>query len=363
MNHSTRPMFRNCKLAAALSLLACSNPAWSQAAGSGSDSEAKPPKLVVELEAITKSVEDLRGKASDSVATGGGNLEGAILSSYAISAAANLMKDQAAFKAPGDYLIAGSEEAIGTEAYVLFQLEYDRLLKRAKEVGARGGGGKVWNNEKSFTGFAAGTTALLGLFSSLLRSETEVSELSGGLADDRLLAQALARAIGSKAVVLVPATSRSIGKDDSTIVELASLIDQRNSLARMLNVAKPNPAVKAVVDAIDTFTTALYTPDNAGKIKLLSVISARRLAEAIEGRTLVRVNIEKSNGTLLKRKSLWVALGQPSVLASGGLIATYVVDDGSGVGTATGAVVCATNIKTLRSIHKLDATGTKCMTN
>jgi hypothetical protein len=285
----------------------------------------------------------LRSKESDTVAAGGGKLEGAILSAYAIQAAAVTIKNDA--KISEKILVAGYEDVIGADVYAVYQLEYEQLCTQL-------GGCKTVTKPSQNPNFESlsipAIGAILPALSSLLRSETEVSSLDGGLSDHRLLAFAVARAYGKDAIVLVPPTLTSINPNDATIKELEDLKNKRNAVAAGLLKKK------AAVDAADAFFSALYTADKDGNIKLLDVIKARRFDEAMKGRKLLRVKIENSSGTLLKRKNLWVALGAPAIAASGGLIATYALDEGNGTSVKQGMVLCQAGVKNLRKIHKLD---------
>ncbi len=338
-------------------------PAFSQT--SPSPDAAKEPKLVIELRALTETVEDLRDQQSDTVGMNGGNMEAAILSAYAIKAAGTEIKNKAGIE--GKILVAGYDDAVSADIYAVFQLEYAQLCKALG--GCSSDSLKLQDlgliNKSAPSDFLGAFIPALGAFlpaigavlpalSSLFRSETEVSGLEGGLSDNRLLAYAVAKSYGENAVVFVPPTLTSIGADDATIKELQSLKDKRDLVAAGLLKTKPDVKKKAAVDAADLFFSALYTSDKDGNIILLDVIKARQIAEAMNGRKLLRVKIENSSGTLLKRKNLWVALGAPAIAASGGLIATYALDDGKGTSSKMGMVLCQAGVKNMRTIHKLD---------
>ena len=198
--------------------------------------------------------------------------------------------------------------------------------------------------------------ALLPFVSSLLRSETEISRLDGGLNDDRLLAYAVAKKAGNRAVVLVPPSLTSIVSDDPTLAELQRLKIARDEVQKTLPKKKPDAKKVAAVAAADALQKALLTADDKGTVKLVSVIRARLVASGRDYGKLVRVNIEKSGGTLLKRKNIAVAFGAPAVAVTGGLIATYVIDSGKGYSEGQGMVVCQTRLANLRTVHRLKKT-------
>jgi hypothetical protein len=337
-HHAKRLFFKSSLLALGLMQ---SLPALAQ--GAPNNEPAKDPKLVIELKALTQTFEELRSKPADTVAENGGKMEGAILSAYAIREAAAKIKQSAQIQ--GKILVAGYDDAIGSDIYALYQLEYAQICKQL------GGCARAEGGESDFRKFAVAPVigAVLPAFSSLLRSETEVDNLEGGLTDNRLLASAVAKAHGNNAIILVPARMTSIKFDDATITELESLKKARDLAAAL-------PKKKTAVEAAGAFFKALYTVDTDGKIKLLDVIKARQISEAMKDRKLLRVKIENSSGTLLKRKNLWVALGAPAVAASGGLIATYALDEGDGTSVKQGMVLCQAGVKNLRKIHKLDET-------
>lgn len=311
----------------------------------------KEPKLVVEIKALTDTFEGLRDKSADSVASGGGEMESAILSAYAIKAAAEeIVKDAKIVvdaKAEGKpYLIVGQGDAIASDVYAAYQAEYQAICTKLSgsancipALPGKGGGNIV-----------ALAGAILPLLSSLTRSETEISKLPDGLMSDTLLAYAVAKKIGVTATVLVPPSLVKIADGDATINELETL-RTRNKASRSLK--KPSKDQKAAVAAADAFLTALFTADSNGKVKLIDVIRTRQIADARASKTLMRVHIEKSGGSLLKRKNLLVAFGAPSVAVTGGLIASYVIDAGNGTASGQGMVVCTTKLANLRTVHKL----------
>ena len=76
-------------------------PAHAQDAGG--NGAAKEPKLVIELKALTETFETLRSKPSDTVGTNGGDMEAAILSSFAINAAATKISGE--LKGDGKFVV------------------------------------------------------------------------------------------------------------------------------------------------------------------------------------------------------------------------------------------------------------------
>lgn len=323
------------------------------------DDKAKEPKLVIELKALTETVEGLRSKPSDTVGTNGGDMEAAILSAFAIRAAAKAISEDIIGNGP--IVVVGYEDAIAADIYAIYQAEYGQICQQLTgnpkcdkpEVKPSGN-----RPPKEGGALLPVLGALLPFVSSLLRSETEISKLDGGLNDDRLLAYAVAKKYGTTAVVLVPPSLTSIAPNDPTVTELQKLKTAHDEVQKALPKKNPDAKKVAAVAAADTLQKALLTADDKGSVKLITVIRARLVASARDNRTLVRVNIEKSGGTLLKRKSLFVALGAPAVAVTGGLIATYVIDSGNGYSKGQGMVACQTRLANLRTVHRLKETST-----
>ena len=356
------------------------------AADDKSDEPSKTDKLLTQVTALTAAIEGLRSKGGDTVATGGGQLEGALLSSFAIKAAANKIRTD---NPKGDFLVASSSDAISTDRWLLFDAQYKGICFRLTGDTKCGNPTEI-SLENEGTGGAgpvAAVAALLPFLSSLFRSDTEVSALGGELSDSRLLARAVAddpRGIAqtkevlgqgetirasNKFSLLAPKRLSNIARSEPYTM-LEKLIATRTTVAKA-NAAtkkkKPDEAVAASVKVADEFIASVLTADTAGHVPLLDIIRGNEMQAQLGESDLLTVSIEKAGGTMLKRKGIDVALGAPSVRASGGVIVSYTVEAAAGrEGAAknvdagkiikTGFLACTTRLTELKRIHRLKAT-------
>ena len=148
------------------------------AADDRSDEPSKTDKLLTQVTALTTAIEGLRSKGGDTVATGGGQLEGALLSSFAIKAAANKIRLD---NPKGDFLVASSSDAVSTDRWLLFDAQYKGICFRLTGDAKCGSPTEISleNEGTGGTGPVAAVAALLPFLSSLFRSDTEVSALGG----------------------------------------------------------------------------------------------------------------------------------------------------------------------------------------
>lgn len=353
------------------------------AADDKDDEPSKTDKLLTQVTALTTAIEGVRSKGGDTVATGGGQLEGALLSSFAIKAAANKIRTD---NPKGDFLVASSSDAISTDRWLLFDAQYKGICFRLTGDTKCGNPTEI-SLENEGTGGAgpvAAVAALLPFLSSLFRSDTEVSALGGELSDSRLLARAIAddstiaaqinsdgktSLDSSKFRLLAPKRLSNVaGSEPYTMLE--KLIATRTMVAKA-NAAtkkkKPDEAVAASVKVADEFIASVLTADTAGHVPLLDIIRGNEMQAQLGESDLLTVSIEKAGGTMLKRKGIDVALGAPSVRASGGVIVSYTVEAAAGrEGAAknadagkiikTGFLACTTRLTELKRIHRLKAT-------
>ena len=346
------------------------------AADDKSDEPSKTDKLLTQVTALTTAIEGVRSKGGDTVTTGGGQLEGALLSSFAIKAAANKIRTD---NPKGDFLVASSSDAISTDRWLLFDAQYKGICFRLTGDTKCGNPTEI-SLENEGTGGAgpvAAVAALLPFLSSLFRSDTEVSALGGELSDSRLLARAIAddstiaaqinsdgktSLDSSKFRLLAPKRLSNIaGSEPYTMLE--KLIATRTTVAKA-NAAtkkkKPDEAVAASVKVADEFIASVLTADTAGHVPLLDIIRGNEMQAQLGESDLLTVSIEKAGGTMLKRKGIDVALGAPSVRASGGVIVSYTVEaaanhEDAGKIIKTGFVACTTRLTELKRIHQLKA--------
>ena len=154
-----------------------------RAAEEKSDEPSKSEKLLTQVAALTTAIEGLRSKGGDTVKENGGVLEGALLSSFAIKAAAAQIRKE---NKDGDFLVASSSDAVSTDRWLLFDAQYKGICFRLTGDSKCGSPTEIPLEDEGRGGAApvAAIAALLPFLSSLFRSDTEVSALGGELSDN-----------------------------------------------------------------------------------------------------------------------------------------------------------------------------------
>lgn len=364
----------------ALTLLAGATvPAWSADGGTpvseqDQKDKEKEEKLIEKLSALTTTSEGLRDKPSDTVATGGGKLEGYILSSIAIEGAARNIAG-AVLTAGDPVLVMATDDAYSADSWYIF----DATLKGqctqlvgnpdCKKPGTSGGRpARPGDDAPGGAGVVALAGAVLPFLSSLLRSETEISSLGEGLKDSRLLAKAIVGichyggvqfkgaadktpCVGGVSLFQPPRLRGSI-ETSKPWNRLTELMARRNEL----DTPKATAATKAKIKTADAFIVASLTADDKGKVPLLEAIRGEQLNALIGDKRILTVAIEEADGTILKRKGIDVALGAPSVRASGGVIVSYTLESkesGTWSVTTSNQFPCATRLTELKKVHRL----------
>jgi hypothetical protein len=318
-------------------------------------------KTVERLNALTKAVDDLRAKPADTLATGGGKLEGYILSARAIQGAAKEIATRLWSKdseTPPGAIIMTSAEVAATDPWFAFEANAASLCLRLvgnakcnKPLSKDGGPSPTPPGPSALGGAVVPIlTAVLPFFSSFLRSETEISSLGKGLESDALLTTAVAHASNGKASLFVPPRITGSIYDSVPWTTLSALIDRRNDFVSANS--EPNDEQAAMIKTVDAFVTGALARDDKGKVPILDVIRAHRTDADLSGKALLVVDIDQSDGTVLKRKGIDVALGAPSVRASGGVIVTYHLRAPSPAKDKQGLLACTTRLTELKRVHE-----------
>ena len=340
------------------------------AADETEEEKSKEEKLIEQMAALTTALDGLHDKGGDSVAENGGEMEGALLSSFAMQAAGKKIASD--LPKSGNYLIAGADDIVSVDKWLMFEAQVAGLciqltgsescVAAAPPPPAIDGSG----------GTKAGAvlpvlTALAPLISSIMRSETEISALGGALDDDSLLARAMLQACNATlnpkpkcagSQLFTPIRLTGSITTTKPFRDLLTLQSTRDALAKRMG-KKGTDAQKAAISAADSFIAAQLSADAKGEVALLDVVRAHRLEALLRTLPVVTVSVEKAGGTLLKRKALDVALfGAPSVRASGGIIVSYTVEtlDGSGNRSLahSAMIACQTKLTELKKVHMLD---------
>lgn len=327
-----------------------------------SDEPSKSEKLLEQVTALTTAIEGVRSKAGDTVAEKGGELEGALLSSFAIKAAAAKIRSQNTGTA---YLVASSSDAVSTDRWLLFDAQLQGICFRltGNLTCSEDTAIQFTNTGRVGGGPLAAVAAFLPFLSSVFRSETEVSALGGALKDSKLLARAIAADTPDTSAskpnafrLLAPTRLDGIDKKQPYL-NLQKLIAARTRIAKANSSprrAKPDEAVAASIKAADELIAATLTADAAGNVPFLDIIRGYDMQAKLGAAQLLTVTIDYAGGTMLKRKGIDVALGAPSVRASGGVIVSYTVESGGEI-IKSGFVACTTRLTELKRVHQLKA--------
>lgn len=339
-------------------------PSFAVAADDSTEEQADKEKFVDQLTALTAAIEGLRDKEGDTVAEGGGEMEGALLSSFAMKAAANKIAETITAGSNGEVLIAAVDDVISSDQWLVFDARYAGLCNAlTQSLDCSGAPAAVPGTDDGTRGgsLLGVATAALPFFSSLLRSETEISGLSG-IEDSALLARATLQACRTnpnskcgKAELFAPVRLTGSVTNSIPYKRLLTLQVARNKLAKKIG-KKGTDAQKAAIKASDDFIASQLTADAKGNVPLLDAIRAQTLNARISTMPILTVGVEKAAGTLLKRKGLDVALGAPSTRASGGVIISYTVESdvgGNRVLDQSAMIACQTKLTELKKVHQI----------
>jgi len=286
------------------------------------------------------------------VGTGAISIEGTILASTAFDKAgleiANNVNPSAKERS---VIVLGSTDPLDFGVVAMFQEEMiaiDRQLQEARNTPVSSKGAQV---EIAPLEAAPIITSVAGLF----RSDTDISAVEVNL-DARVLTAAVASHVSNAFIpaARIGATVSSPLKDYfDRLAKLAELTrKERDELA----ITEPKGQAKTKLDRLDaalkrydTFGQQATTADKG----VVPLVAASRLSAMLKDNPLVlRVNAEKSGGTLLKRTNILTFFGADGVSISSGLVASYqLTDPSTGTIAAAGVVTCRTGITKLRAVQ------------
>lgn len=268
-------------------------------------------------------------------------------------------------------LVSGDEAlALDTAANVSGQIGLARrkLKVAANDLCRRRGG----------TPFIASATLLplIGAAANLLKSDTEISGLDVTI-PSRMLAAATGKHLRSAAwAVVLPSAAVATSQGSPTAKAWTGLLALRDASRGCLPSTPDDqlpdpmkPKVKALREAIaaaDEMESKLLKADDKGNTPLGQAVRVDALMEGAHPYVL-RVNVEKGGGSLLKRSNVWTALGASAVGITGGLISSYsLTDPYTGELIVSGNVACRTAMTSLRAVQtskvKLPDSNSLCKT-
>lgn len=324
--------------------------------------QAKDDDWKKQISDLTTKLEALRDKPADSLKNGAGAMEATILSSEALNAAARdialdinkrgkknpVDKDEKVTQKPVVIMSGGGLPDM--DAYLALSIEIDGLGNLLSAHQGTGG------NSATVMGALpiAGIGEVFALLSSLLRSETEISDLPGAELDASALGMAVASALVDQNVG-VTLSNRILFTDWRSDPNTSTLIDELSALASLAdNIragTKQSDEQKAVLKRYDDFIVRIQTPVD-GKVPLLTALRAAKFTTAAQTHNILELKVEKVGGTLLKRKNLAVALGASALGITGGSVVSYSLTDKDGVVQAAGLLHCGTTLTNFKMVHK-----------
>lgn len=335
-------------LAACLSLFLALTVTPAHAEEDGGESEESSEKKTLEekVDALITRMDSIKERGQDSVGENGGEIEAAILSAAALDKAAQMMCGDLT---ESSYLVIGDTAAGEAQLAAMF-LGQKAVLEEMLYAAAPGRGGPV--GDGGGRGGLAAIGAFANLFSTVVSSEDSYSGISGTLDDEQVLTDML----GSRCSNFTLEIKDDIVPDSSAFRNVMSQLDGATADYNRIKAVKADkrtPAQKAALEAFEKFLTALTTPID-GKLPIVALARSSSWVETMGASKVLHLSIDKSGGTLLKRKNLWTGLGAPSLGITSGIIVRYRVSEPStGTRAGGGVLYCTTKQSSFRDVHEM----------
>ncbi len=289
---------------------------------------------------------------------GGGAIETAMLSTRALSKAAEIIADKTKGECVNDQsptivVLAGNQQLqLNAGRVVTSQLNYFKnqfTPPPPKKL-------KFFAEALSLPLAVKAATAIAGLFG----NETTVTGVPLPEIDNHLLANAVAGKL-ERCAILPSAGAGIIDLDHDPIAQLlGNVLVLRNDAAIAVQNSKakegsPEAArierLKAGVTEFDTFYKQLSKIGEDGQSPLMQAILADRIA-LIPQVKLLRVAVDRAGGTISNSKNIRTFFGSDPVRVSGGLVLSYVlVDARTGQVVKGGSLACQTAQVRLRDVQ------------
>jgi hypothetical protein len=303
-----------------------------------------------------------------------GKLEAAMLGSAAIRHAAAALADHAAGNAdpakaecPDDgtvWILVASDEAVDATLLSAFFIETQALSNSYTSLGFPPTTKAATPSNQPFTeatSAAAAIGAAVSGIAGLLKTDIDIKGISHMSTPAQLVRAVASRCPGrtvAKSALLMPSTE-AVGPVTD---QLATLDAQRNAARAWVAVFPQKPsaaalAKKAEVDAVlarhGELLEALTKAGEDGRTRLADVmIQHAMFAPVGKDAKLMRLHIDGSGGTLIKRQNFWTLMGAKALTMTSGIAASYTLSDfKTGTLDRAGTVVCGTNMKDFRAIH------------
>ncbi|MGI9376971.1 MAG: hypothetical protein ACR2PC_12890 [Tsuneonella suprasediminis] len=298
---------------------------------------------------------------------GAGQSEASMLTTIAIQAAALEIRKKATgsqtAKIAANTLVIGGSDTLDISAYIAFRAEAIGVETQLKD--ALG----VADLPACPTGtvgpelIGPGIGALVSGLAGMLRTDTEIRGVKTDLNDD-LLVRAVA-AQNPNLVIPKYRVAPTVEADNPVVCTMEQFnAARRQAQARLAAKPAPAAAVKARLEAAvkrsEDFYQSWTKPAENGNVRLAAAIAQAELVAP--GVQVLRVHLDSQGGSLLTRRNLWTALGARAVAVSGGVVASFTLDDPfTGKVTKSGVFVCGTTLVSFRRVQKLEDLGGKCI--
>jgi hypothetical protein len=346
-------------LAAALFCAQPLSPLHAQEEGTSENSGFE--EIKEELSALATKIETLRSKQGDTLKDGAGGVEAAILSSEALNAAADTIASDIQKSGKTKIVIMSGGALPDTDSNLSLSIEIDamRNLLHAQRPATRNDDGEL---RIAAAPAIAGISNALELLTSLLRSETEISNLPSVELNADSLGVAVANSLLDKnmTVTLPNRILLTDWKNDADVRQVITDLRQLEEMASAIRTVKsPSEDQTAALKRYADFLIRIQMP-NQGKVPLLNALRAAKVAKTLGTGHILEVKVEKIGGTLLKRKNLAVILGASALGVTGGSVISYSLTDANGTASAAGLLHCGTTLTSFRKVHRRQKINGRC---
>jgi hypothetical protein len=342
-------------------------------AGSASAQEASEeekddkPTTAEQIASLADALEGVRDKKADTVGDNAGEIEAAIMSAAALRKAANQVCANVIPKAgPTVYFVTEADLQQARRAGVLLaQMEIMTGFLSSYQRGQAGAGGGAFVAEGR--GFIPIAGAVSQLLSALLRNDDTISAISGTIDDESTLANMMLDykkngkgCFGTDSMNFAQDHVGNMSDANNVITKLNLLNGSYQSFLGKIGTT-PTDSEKQIKSGYESFITALSTSQN-GTTAIEALIRTGKLWQTLSSTpsaALLRLSIDKSGGTLLKRKNLWTALGARSLAVTAGIVVSYRVSDTNGEALSGGTIYCTTAQTNFANLHRIGADGVK----
>ncbi len=291
---------------------------------------------------------------------GAGKAEAAMLTTSAIRQAAVEIADKANPPA-GTILIAGSDQ-LDLSALLTFRAEAMGVEAQLKSALGVADLPSCTDGTIGVEIVGVGVGALITGVAGMLRTDTELRGIKTEL-DAQLLARAIA-AIKPGLVIPKYRINPAVSQNNSVLCQL-NRFDLGRGAAQARLTATPPPSadskarLEGAIKRYEDFYQNWTKPGEAGTVRLAAAIAQ---AEFLGTDTRVlRVHLDSQGGSLLTRRNLWTALGAKAIAVSGGVVASFTLDNpATGAVEKSGVYICGTTLTDFRRVQQLKSLQAFC---